>query len=106
MNRALRALCGASLAVCASGAVADDDCVERLQESAAAMKAEVPRVGGYFGVIEMSEVCALADLMGAMVDAKRRGDEAALDELKERFAALEREREERNQRVIDWLFGE
>ena len=107
------ALCGLALALGAAGAAAGDDsyaaggdCVERFRESATAMRAEFPGFGRYFGALEMSEVCALADLMAAMVDANRRGDEAALDELKERFAESEREREERRQRAIDWLFGQ
>lgn len=70
------------------------------------MRTQVPGFGGYFGVIEMSDVYALADLMAAMVNANRRGDEAALDELKERFAERDQKREERHQRVIDGLFGQ
>ena len=103
-------------ALSASGAAAEDDaggggatvddCVDRLKENVAAMEGEVPGFGGRFGVIGTWEACPLADLMGAMVDAKRRGDEAALGALKERLAALERAREERDRQVIDWLFGE
>ena len=90
----------------AGGGATVDDCVDRLKENVAAMEGEVPGFGGRFGVIGTWEACPLANLMGAMVDAKRRGDEAALGALKERLAALERAREERDRQVIDWLFGE
>lgn len=88
------------------GGASVGDCVARLKENMAAMEGEVPGVGGRFGVIGTGEVCPLADLTEAMVDAKRRGDEAALGALKERLAALERAREERDRQAIDWLFRE
>ena len=88
------------------GGASAGDCVARLKENTAALEGEVPRPGGRFGVIGTWEACELADLTGAMLDAKRRGDEAALGALKERFAALERAREERDRQLIEWALGE
>ena len=88
------------------GGASVGDCVARLKENRAALEVPAPWFGGRFGVIGTREVCELADLTGAMLDAKRRGDEAALGALKERFAERERAREERDRQVIDWMLGE
>ena len=54
----------------------------------------------------VSDACFLADNSAAALDAMRRGDEAALGEVKERFDKREREREEEQQRMLDLLFGQ
>ena len=58
--------------------------------------------------VVVSEMCAMADVQAAMLEALKRGDKAALDELQERFDGLlleMTEAEEERQRTLYRMFG-